>query len=86
MCCKRKNLEPIWVAPHHVQGGLTDGARGSKNGHPLGLAILGRFRDWPRPARLGSTGSKASTRSSTPPCPGSSWLGVLTPAARLTRD
>src|SRR5437868_4642505 len=34
----------------------------------------------------GKAGSKASMRSSTPPCPGSRLLLSLAPAARLARD
>src|SRR5258708_3847147 len=77
-----KDLVVLAVARHHVQRIGTDGARGAQDGDFL----LHECAKEESIMASGRVGSRASTRSSTPPWPGSRPLLSLTPTLRLTRD
>ncbi len=82
------DLEALRVARHHVERAGAHRTGGTEDGQPqrlrheaahVALRVI-------RASAAGITGSRASTRSSTPPWPGSRRLLSLAPAARLTSD
>src|SRR5690606_23223903 len=81
---QRKHLKAVRMAGDDVQCAGADGPRGAQYGESLFLhhCIAKLVNIMAR----GSVGSRASTRSSTPPWPGRSPLLSLTPALRLMRD
>ena len=78
------DLETFGMASDDVERVDTDRAGRAQHRHAQGsLRKTSRLRHLLNAMASGNTGSSASMRSSTPPCPGSSALESLTPAARL---
>src|SRR3990167_6682114 len=77
-----KHLEPLRVACHHVQRTGANRPRGAEHRDPL-LHVVTSVESIMASGRVGSS---ASTRSSTPPWPGSRLMLSFTPALRLMSD